>query len=165
MTQTTKMYWSGDRMRTEQYSVNGQTVEIKNGRNFYLYVPAKKAAVKTTLPAGASTVQQTIKSLAKPVKGGKKIGAGSVAGLKCDIYRVTPKGGSSATVYVSTDPRLPIPLKVIVSAGGVRQITDTKVVKLNNSISNSMFSLPRGVKVKEQKFNAPQKGQLPSGKK
>lgn len=155
LTSTKKMYWKGDNVRIEQYTIDGLNVEIKKGREIYQYIPEQKAALKIVVPADkAVTVQQLLQSEAKAPSGGKKIGTKLVAGIKCDVYSLS-RNGQSAKVYMSTDPRFPLPLMTEVKAGTVTQVTETKSIKLNASISNTLFTLPKGTKVKVQSLTAP----------
>lgn len=150
ITSTTKIYWKNDNLRIEKYAVSGSTIQIKHGRDFYVYVPAQKAAQKVVVSAGQMmSVEQMFKNKMKITEGGKKIGAGLVAGVTCDIYSIPAKGRSSK-VYVSTDSRFPIPLKIETTAGSMSEVSDTTSLKLNTSISDSMFTLPKGTKLVTQ---------------
>lgn len=156
--ETVKIYWEGDRIRVEKYTIHGLVVDIKDGRTLYLYNPAGKKAAKTVVPEKyARTVQDMIEGMTGPMKGGKKVGSSTVAGIKCDVYSVTGKvKGHSAKVYVSTDPRLPVPLKLVESMGNLSRTIETRLVKLNYNVPDSMFTIPKGVKVEESKFPTPQ---------
>lgn len=168
-TESEKFYWEGDRLRSEKYSVNGMVVQIKDGRTIYLFSPERKEAMKATLPEkAAQSVQQMLAAEAGSVKGGKKVGRAQLSGFNCDVYVLSKTVGgitSRAKIYLSTDPRLPIPMKMEVTMGKTVQTVETRNVKLNSNISDSMFTLPKGTKVKEQKIApAPAPG-APKGKK
>lgn len=151
--ETVKIYWEDDRMRMENYTVAGLGVQIKDGRTMILYQPDKKAAVKTVVPEKyAKSVQQMLAEQTNAAKGGKKTGTAKVAGISCNVYTFTGSKGGSGKLYVSTDPRFPMPLKEVVTVGTAVRTVETKVVKLNQDIPNSMFALPKGTKVKEEKF-------------
>jgi len=146
-----KFSWSGDRLRNEKYTVGGVLVQIKNGRTLYMYDPVGKEAIKTTLPDQlAKSVEQMLMEQAGPVTGGKKVGAAKIAGIDCDVYMMSKVEGGrrkSAKVYVSKDPRLPIPLKIEITMGKGSQIVETRNVRLNVSVPDSMFSVPKGTKI------------------
>lgn len=164
-----KYYWSGDRLRNEKYTIGGLLVQIKNGRTLYMYDPAGKEAIKTTLPDRlAKSVEQMLMEQAGPVAGGKKVGAGKIAGIDCDVYMMSKvEGGQrkSAKVYVSKDPRLPIPLKIEITMGKGSQIVETRNVRLNVSVSDSMFSVPKGTKITVKTLPPPSSKTPPAGKK
>lgn len=150
--ETSKLYWEGDNMRIEQYTTAGLLVRIKKGSTLYIYAPAEKKAVKTIIPAGqGGTVQQMLQEMSGPIKGGKKVGTTKVAGITCDVYTVSGKGGS-AKAYVSTDARLPTLLKSEEKSGAASQSIETRQVKLNFNVPDTMFTLPKGVTVKEESF-------------
>lgn len=161
---TVKTYWSGNRKRNEQYSLSGTLVEIKDGNTVYVFKLGGHTALKTTIPEKMSTsVQQELGALAakaRPDKSARKVGTGSVAGLPCNVYQVSGKSGAKAKVYVSTNPQFPMAVKAEITGGHARQITDTKQIKLNYRVPDSMFSLPRGMKVEVRSFKA----QTPGGK-
>jgi outer membrane lipoprotein-sorting protein len=162
-------YWSGDRLRAEKYSINGMIIQIKNGNTLYLYNPAAKEAMKAVLQAKYNkTVQAMLSEEAGAAKSGKKVGSTKVAGFACDVYMVSKSAGGvtkRAKLYMCRDPRLPVPLKLELTIGKVSQTIETKNIKLNPSISSSMFSLPRGVKVTEQKMNPSAFKPAPGAKK
>lgn len=165
--QTEKMYWEGDRIRMERYSVAGLSVQIKNGNTLYMYSPAEKKAIKITASGKESrTVQDMLQMIAGSTKGGKKVGAGTVVGIKCDVYMIPVPGSKmSAKVYVSTDSRLPLPLKMQMSTGSGSQTIETRKLKLNYNVPDSMFSLPKGTKIEEKKLPQAPKVQPPAGRK
>lgn len=151
--ETVKIYWEDDRMRMENYTVAGLGVQIKDGRTMILYQPDKKTAIKTVVPEKyAKSVQQMLAEQTNAAKGGKKTGTAKVAGILCNVY--TFSGGKNGTgqLFVSTDPRFPMPLKEVITVGSAVRTVETKVVRLNQDIPNSMFVLPKGTKVKEEKF-------------
>lgn len=151
--ETVKIYWEDDRMRMENYTVAGLGVQIKDGRTMILYQPDKKTAIKTVVPDKyAKSVQQMLTEQTNAVSGGKKTGTAKVAGIPCDVYTFAGSKGGSGKLYVSTDPRFPMPLKEVITVGTALRTVETKVVKLNQDIPNSMFVLPKGTKVKEEKF-------------
>ena len=158
-TQTEKYYWEGDRLRSEKYSVEGQMVQIKNGRILYLYSPTDKEAVKVLLPDKLNmSVQQMLQEQSGSAKGGKKVGVKRVSGFDCDVYMLSKTVGGvkrSAKLYVSTDPRLPIALKIEITMGKGSQVVESKNIKLNMNVPDSLFALPKGTKVVEKKVNAP----------
>ena len=158
LTQTEKYYWEGDRLRSERYGMEGLLVEIKNGKTFYLYNPAGKEAVKTIIPDKyARSVQQILGEQSGSPKGGKKVGTKKVAGFDCDVYVLSKTVGGvsrSGKLYVSKDPRLPIALKIEITMGKGSQIVETRNVKLNINVPDSMFALPRGTKITEKKASA-----------
>lgn len=164
-----KYYWEGDRLRNEKYTIGGVLVQIKNGRTLYMYDPAGKQAIKTTLPDElAKSVGQMLMEQAGPVTGGKKVGAAKVAGIACDVYMISKTEGNeprTAKVYVSTDPRLPIPLKIEITMGKGSQIVETRNVTLGGNIPDSLFSIPKGTKVTEKKLTAPPSQPPPAGAK
>jgi ABC-type hemin transport system ATPase subunit len=124
-----------------------------------MYSPSRAQAVKTSLPANSQSVQQILKSMSTPITQGKKVGASTVAGMKCNAYKITKGKNSAAIDYQSTDPRFPLPLKTVITVGRAKQTTQTKTIKLNNTIASRMFTLPAGVKVKEAKMpSQPQAG-------
>jgi len=154
-TVTVKLYWKNDSLRVERYTIDGLRVEIKKGRELYEYLPSQKAAMKIVLPESQSqTVEQIMLSKASVVKSGKKVGSAKVNGFPCDVY-TGGEGGRSGKVYLSTDSRFPLPLKMEISSGSASQITETTEVKLNTAVSDSMFTLPKGTTVKTQSLNAP----------
>ena len=166
---TVKMYWEGDNFRMEEYSVQGMVVQIKNGRNIYIYNPSLKKAMKQVLPEGAQTVQQLLAGMGGPVNGGKKVGSAKVAGFTCDVYTVAAPGkkaGGSTKIYISTNPQLPIMLKRQTAQGSRSISSDTKVVKLNYNVPDSMFTLPKGTKIETAKTGGPAapNAQPPAGK-
>ena len=151
-TETLKTYWEGDNMRMEQYGVGGLEVRIKKGSALYVYIPSQKKAVKTIVPPEyRQTVQQMLEEMSGPVKGGKKVGAAKVAGVNCNVYMVS-EGGGSAKAYVSADSRLPTVLKMVTTMGSMTQTMETMQLKLNYNVPDTMFTIPKGVEVKEEKF-------------
>lgn len=155
--ETSKLYWEGDNMRIERYTTVGLVVRIKKGQILYIYIPAEKKAVKTIIPAGqGGTVQQMLEEMSGPIKGGKKVGTAKVAGVNCNVYTASANGGT-AKAYVSTDARLPTVLKMQETSGAESRTIETKQLKLNYNVPDSMFSLPKGVAVKEEKFPTPPK--------
>ncbi|HET6453513.1 MAG TPA: hypothetical protein VFI02_03835 [Armatimonadota bacterium] len=153
--ETSKLYWEGNNLRMEQYTTAGLVVNIRKGQVLYIYSPAEKKAVKTTIPAGqGGSVQQFIEKMSSPVKGAKKVGTATVIGIKCDVFSASEKG-SSAKLYISTDPRLPTLLKSQETSGALSRSVETKQLKLNYNVPDTMFSLPKGVTVKEEKFPTP----------
>lgn len=158
LTETEKIYWEGDRLRSEKYGVERVLVEIKNGKTLYLYNPAGKEAVKTIIPDKyARSVQQILGEQGGSPKGGKKVGTKKVAGFDCDVYTLTKNVGGisrSAKLYVSKDPRLPIALKIEITMGKGSQIIETRNVKLNINVPDSMFAPPKGTKITERKASA-----------
>lgn len=157
--ETEKFYWKNDKLRAEKFSITGELIQIKDGKTIYLYQPAAKEAMKAVISdKAAKTVQQMLAEEAVSLKGGKKVGTARVAGFPCDVYILSKKVGSatrSAKAYLCTDPRLPIPLKIEITMGKITQIIETRNVKLNPSLSDSMFALPKGTKVTSQKAMAP----------
>lgn len=152
--ETTRLYWEGDNMRIERYSTSGLLVRIKKGQTLYIYMPSEKKAVKTIIPAGhGGTVQQMLEEISGPVKSGKKVGTARILGVDCNVYTAPARGGT-AKAYVSTDPRLPAVLKMQETSGAASRTIETKQLKLNYNVPDSMFSLPKGVAVKEEKFPA-----------
>ena len=167
-TETEKYYWSGDRLRAEKYSIGGTLIQIKNGSTLYMYNPAAKEAMKATVPSKYNqTVESMLNEEAATAKGGKKVGAAKVAGFPCDVYIMSKTAGGvtrQAKLYMSRDSRLPVPLKLEITIGKTIQTIETRNIKLNISVSSSMFTVPKGTKIKEQKIQtAP--APKPSGKK
>ena len=164
-----KYYWEGDRLRDEKYTIGGVLVQIKNGRTLYMYDPAGKEAIKTTLPDElAKSVQQMLMEQAVPLKDAKKVGAAKIAGIDCDVYMMSKvEGGQrkSAKVYVSKDPRLPIPLRIEITMGKGSQIVETRNVKLGGNIPDSMFSVPKGTKITVKTLPPPPSQAPPAGTK
>ena len=162
--ETSKLYWEGDNMRVERYTTAGLLVRIKKGQTLYIYVPAEKKAVKTVIPAGhAETVQKMLEEMTGPITGGNKLGTARVAGVNCNVFAVSVKG-RTAKAYVSTDARLPVLLKIQEASGTASRTIETRRVKLNYNVPDTMFSLPKGTTVKEEKFPTVPK-QSPSGGK
>ena len=155
--ETAKIYWENDRLRVENYTVGGLRVQIKNGRTMFLYHPTQKIAIKTTIPEKyAKSVQEMLSEQTVAPKGGKKIGTAKVAGIDCDVYSFSEqKNGTTGKLYMSKDPRLPIPLKEVVTIGNAVRTVETRAIRLNYNVPDSMFVLPKGVKVKEEKFPEP----------
>lgn len=168
-TESENYYWSGDRLRAEKFSINGVIIQIKNGNTLYIYNPAAKEAMKAVLPSKYNkSVQQMLSEEAGTAKSGKKVGSAKVAGFDCDVYMVSKTSGGvtkSAKFYMCRDPRLPVPLKLELTLGKVIQIVETKNIKLNTSISSSMFAVPKGTKVKEQKIDPAAMKPAPGGPK
>ncbi len=165
--ETEKYYWSGDRLRAEKYTITGTLIQIKNGNSLYIYNPSAKEAMKATLPAKYSkSVQDMLSEEAAAAKGGKKVGSAKIAGFPCDVYIVSKSSGGAikrAKLYMSKDPRLPVPLKLEITMGKVTQTIEVKNIKLNISISSTKFAVPKGTKIKEQKITAAP-APMPSGK-
>jgi outer membrane lipoprotein-sorting protein len=161
--QTIKMYWEGDRQRTERYTVRGVIVQIQSGQAFYLYDPAQNRALKTTVPANeAKSVQEMLKEMTTPPKDGKKVGKAKVRAFDCDVYSVSmPKAakGHGAKVYVSKDKRFSAVMKIELTAGPKSDTMEVRAMKLNYNVPDTMFALPKGVKVEEKKFEPLPKGQ------
>jgi hypothetical protein len=163
-TETRKLYWSGDRSRTESYTTDGEQVQIQNGRTMYLFAIGSKEAIKENLPANIPSIREQFLQVAKEKAPGKKIGTGTVAGFKCDIYKES-KGKLIVTRFVSTDPRFPLPIKSVTDVGVVHQEITTTSLQLNARIADSMFSLPKGMKAKEIKAPAQGKPSQAPGKR
>lgn len=163
--ESSKLYWEGDNMRIEEYSVDQLVVRIKKGSTLYIYVPAEKKAIKTTIPAGQNgSVQQMLQDMASPIQGGKKVGTAKVAGIACNVFAISGKAGN-AKAYVSTDGRLPVMLRMQRTMGAVSQTIETRQIKLNYNVPDTMFTLPKGTTVKEEKFPEAPKQAPPASKK
>lgn len=157
--ETEKFFWKNDKLRAEKYSITGMLIQIKDGKTIYIYNPSGKEAMKAVMPdKAAKTVQQMLAEESVSIKGGKKVGTAKVAGFACDVYMLSKKVGGmtrSAKAYLCTDSRLPIPLKMEITMGKITQIIETKNIKLNTNLADSMFVLPKGTKVTVQKAAAP----------
>ncbi|MBN1425935.1 DUF2092 domain-containing protein, partial [Candidatus Fermentibacteria bacterium] len=151
-----KVYWEANRMRVETYTVAGVMIEIQNGKTLYAYNPAKKEAVKTTLPSASITVQARLEAMAAPIKGGKKVGTETVSGLKCSVFILSTKQGN-ARVHVSTDSRFPLKMKTHITKGNASETTEIRNLKLNYNVTDALFALPKGTKVVEAKAAIPPK--------
>ncbi|MHB1001390.1 MAG: DUF4412 domain-containing protein [Armatimonadota bacterium] len=148
---TRKTYWKGNKKRTEVYTIKGTIVEIKDGRTLYTYILSGKEAEKVVIPEKLSiSVQQEMQANAAVPKNAKKTGTTSIKGYKCNIYKISASG-AKMTLYMSTDSRFPLPIKSETTVGKAVEITDTKVLKLNTTVSDSLFVLPKGIKVTERK--------------
>lgn len=163
---TNKVYWSGERLRSEQYGMDGVLIEIKNGKDIYEYTPATKSAVKITLQSDKGmTVQDVLLKTMNSLQPTSKIGSAKIAGIPCTVYNATIPGAKfayKAKVWISSDARWPLPLKLDITMGSKRQITEIKNIKFNATISSTMFTVPKGTKVKVQKLTMPK---LPAAKK
>ena len=154
-TETSRFIWSGNKLRIEHYRLDGLIVEIQEGLTHYIYQPSSKSAVKMVLPTeNAMSVQEQLASMAKPVKGWKKIGTETMSGFKCDIYQFVEKD-RIAKFYVSTDSRLPLKMKTDIRIGNIGQTTVIKNVKLNYEVADNLFVIPAGTKIKEKKVELP----------
>lgn len=168
-TESGKYYWKGDNVREDRYSVGSQLIQLKVGKTIYLCNPDAKSAMKFVLPdkMQKSVVQALAEGMGR-FDPGKKVGTSKVAGFPCDVYVSSKKMGAVMThskVYISTDPRLPIPLKVELAIGKATQTVETRNIRLNAKISDSMFALPKGTKVTERKLGAAPAPAMPKGKK
>jgi hypothetical protein len=169
---TLKTYWKGNNKRTEQLAVQGVTVDIKRGSTRYTYVPAKKAAIRMVVPQKYASkdvsVQKELELMAAQTKAtvrkAKKIGSATVAGIKCDVYKVLMPKGGTVRIYVSADPRFPLPLRTVASVGRESETTETRSIKLGGDVPDSMFSVPKGVKVREVKMREPAEAKSSSSK-
>ena len=160
--QTIKMYWEGNRQRTERYTVGGVIVQIQNGQSFYLYDPSQNKALKTVVPASEIRgIQAVLSEMIKPPRNGKKVGKAKVRAFDCDVYSVSmPKAakGHGAKVYVSRDKRFPAVVKIELIAGPKSDIMEVRTMRLNYNVPDTMFTIPKGVKVEERKLQALPKG-------
>lgn len=164
-TQTSKTYWEGDKMRTENLFGNQLMVNIKNGKALYTYSPSEKRAIKTVVdvPTVSEMFEQQFANIGK-MKDVKKVGTGSVLGFKCDIYQRTIKGNQgnmTVKVWVSTDKRLPTALKMVATGPRGTTTEETKSIKLNIDVPDSYFVIPKGTTVKEVKPGEMPRGQQP----
>ena len=101
---------------------------------------------------------------AETAKKEKKVGSANIACLKCDIYEISVPKAGSMKFYVSTDPRFPMALKSVMTAEGSSQINDTKSLKLNVNVSDSMFQVPKDVEVQDEKIDEPSQAEPPVNK-
>ena len=166
MTKTTKTCWKNGNLRVEHYDVDGTRVEIVAGKDYYVYDPQGKRAVKAEVPAGQrGNVKQLLGGDVNRKAIGKRIGGAVIAGIQCDEFRIS-KSGVTENIWISTNPHFPIPLKIEKRAGTMHDIIETKNVHLNISIQDSMFKVPSGTKVAEQKTpkSPPQPRVTPSSK-
>jgi hypothetical protein len=161
---TTKIYWKNDNMRIETYSVEGVSIQIKDGPVVYQYIPEMKMAMKVTLPPGPQrSVKKFLETQMSLPSGGKKVGSAVVAGLKCNVFSVPAQKGTSR-VYISSDPRFPFRMKGEANYNSLHQVSETKIIKLNSSVPDSMFKLPSGTKIQTQKALSPSIQPSPKGR-
>ena len=148
-TETTKVFWEGSRMRVERYSLLGLFIELQDGSTIFLYSPKDKSAIKST-SKNAISVQSRLQAMAKSSAKGKKVGMGTVSGVKCSVYTAS-SGKGRAKWYQSDDSRFPLILKTSITIGSANELTEVHDLKLNSNISDRLFQLPKGVKVTEAK--------------
>lgn len=166
VTESRRTYWRGDNLRVEYYTTRGQVVEIKSGATIYRYSPGANTAVKAVVPSGTKmpSVQDILRRQTTLPKGLKKVGKAKVAGVDCDVYTPAKKDSRVQTdkLYFSADSRLPVLMKRELVIGTRRVMEDVRKIQLNSNIPDSMFKVPSGVKIVEQKVHsappAPHKG-------
>ncbi|MDH7480518.1 MAG: DUF4412 domain-containing protein [Armatimonadota bacterium] len=162
--QNSKLYWKDKRWRMETLVGDRLMITIGTGDAIYTYSPLEKKAAKSKVntPSIIEILVQQADRM-KKVKGAKKTGTETIRGYKCEVYTLTsPDKKATGKAWMCVDPRLPIVLKQsVTAANGYSEVREIKTIRLNASVSDDKFTLPKGTKiieVKAQPKAAPKSG-------
>ena len=148
-----------DQMFRMEATMDGQAaVTLRNASGTYTYLPQEGMAMR--LPAlnptqrpieHADNYQQYLKE-----RQAERIGAETVDGHPCDIYRFTePAMQETVTAWVWTEKHFPIKMEIEGAHG--KTLVEIQNVRVGAAIPEAAFELPAGVQVMDMG------GMMPAG--
>jgi outer membrane lipoprotein-sorting protein len=178
VTVTSKVWVKGNKARIElKHPLMGELDVIADGKYLYQISPSQKQATKTDqakATGGRDAWQMFVANVEQLRQGARKVGSETLEGYPCDIYARRQSGqGETASLraWITRSLQPPLPLKV------VRQVTiqrpnatlsQTQTVRirrlrLNPAVPDSLFTLPKGVRVVEGQPMMPNPGAVAPG--
>jgi len=122
---------------------------VSDGKHAYACLAASKQAFAMPLQAVA-VMDGTWESLKRGLPGGaRRVGTGKAGGYQCDIYVTTAAEakGKRTTAKVWVYPRLNLPVRSEVTMPGGKMLVETRNVRVDEPLADSLFTLPTGFTV------------------
>ena len=137
-----------DELFRMETTAEGQTAVILHNREgTFTVMPSEGMAMKTALHPGQGPIRgagnyaQYLKE-----RQAERIGAETVGGYACDIYRFTdPEAGGTVTAWVWKEKMFPIRLEIEGTKG--KMLIELSNIQLAANIPDSAFELPAGIQV------------------
>ena len=137
-----------DELFRMETTAQGQTAVILHNREgTFTVMPSEGMAMKTALHPGqgpvrgASNYAQYLRE-----RQAERIGAETVDGYACDIYRFTdPEAGGTVTAWVWKEKMFPIRFEIEGTDG--KMLVELSNIQLGANIPDADFQLPAGVQV------------------
>jgi outer membrane lipoprotein-sorting protein len=146
----------GKRFRVEMTMLPaGKQIVIGGPDGVYLLVTGMKEAMKLPAQAAAQLGPSSITPDLAKLRQQKKVGSEKVGRYQADIYEQhaevqmpgqATKVKTTTRLWISRD--VPVPVKTVSTvAGGYRTVSILKSAKVNATIADTLFTLPKGTKV------------------
>ena len=143
-----KVIMKDEMFRVEAMVEGQETVTLRTPKGTYTYLPKEGMAMKvpelspSQRPVEhADDYQQYLKE-----RQAQRIGAETVDGHPCDIYRFTePSAGGTVTAWVWTEKQFPV--KMEIDAPGGKVLVELTNIQLVIPIADNVFELPAGVQI------------------
>jgi outer membrane lipoprotein-sorting protein len=178
VTVTSKVWVKGKKARVEvRHPLMGDLNVIADGRYIYQISPSQNQATKTDqakATGGREPWQMFVANVEQLRQGARKVGAESLEGYRCDVYEQRESGkGQSASLraWITRSLQPPMPLKVVRQVTIERpnaKISQTLTIRLRHlrldaPLPDSLFTLPKGVRVVEGQPAMPNPGAMTPG--
>jgi outer membrane lipoprotein-sorting protein len=142
-----KVSLKNELFRMETTAEGRTAIILRNGEGSFTIMPSEGMAMKTPLRPGQGPIRGA-DNYAQYLeeRHAERIGAETVGGYACDIYRFTdPEDGSLVTAWVWKDKMFPVKFEVEGREG--KMLIELSNVQLGANIPDADFQVPPGIQV------------------
>ena len=137
-----------DELFRMETTAQGQTaIILHNSEGTFTVMPSEGIAMKTALHSGQGPIRGAANyAQYLEERRAERIGAETVDGFACDIYRFTdPEAGGTITAWVWKEKMFPIRFEIEGADGNM--LVELSNLQLGTNIPDAAFQLPDGVQV------------------